>query len=154
MNPEYEKKLEAEIDAAFKGLPELQAPSTLARRVLAKTTQRVSVPWYRQSWEMWPAGLRFAALTLMLGSFCVLCVATWQLTRAAGWTVAAQEVGQTFSGVISILNAANALVSGMALAIKHLHPAILGGCLALFILVWSTCVGLGTAFVKLALARR
>lgn len=154
MNSDHEKRLESEIDAALKSLPELKAPQRLAQRVLARTTQRAAVAWHRQSWEMWPTGLRAAALAVMLGSFAVLCIASWQLTQAAGMTLAAQEVGRLFSSLASVWNVVSAIVFSLVLALKHIHPALLAGAFLVLALAWSTCIGLGTAFVKLALARR
>lgn len=154
MNSDYEKNLEAEIDAALKGLPELRAPETLATRVMAAVTRRSVQPWYRQSWQFWPAPLRYVALALLLGSFAGLCFASWQLTRAAGTQLALQEVAQVLSPVIALWNALLAVLSGLLVALKHIHPAILFGCLAAFALAWACCVGLGTACVRLALARR
>ncbi len=154
MNADYEKNLEAEIDGVLKDLPEVQAPSTLARRVMAAVRAREARPWYRQSWELWPAPLRYAALGVMIGSFAAFCFASWQLTRAAGTAEAWREVAQTFSGVGALLNALTAVLNGLVLACKHVNSFVLFGCLAFLTLAWGLCVGLGTACVRLALARR
>ena len=154
MNPNYEKQLEAGIDRTLKSLPELQAPETLSARVMAAVARRTRLPWYRQSWELWPAPLRYAALAVMLGSFGGLCFASWQLTRAAGMQLALQEVAQPFSGVIAVVNAFLSVLNGLVVAVKRIHPAILLGCTAAFGFAWALFLGLGTACVKLALAGR
>ena len=154
MNLDYERQLELEIDRTLKGLPELEAPRTLSARVAAAIAQRAAVPWYRQSWQVWPAGWRVAALVLLLGSFGGLCVASWQLTRAAGFSNAVQEVTQLFSGVSAIWNALNALAGALLLVLKHLGTGFLIAiCLAAG-LGYAMCLGLGTAFVRLAFAQR
>src|SRR5213075_540057 len=98
MNPEYEKNLEAQIDRALKELPDLVAPSRLLPRVLETIARRHSLPWYRQPWQMWPAAVRVATMIFLLASCGALCAACWQLTRAAGFSAASQELAQSFSG--------------------------------------------------------
>jgi ABC-type amino acid transport system permease subunit len=121
---------------------------------MARTAQKEKAPWHKQSWEMWPVGLRYAALALMLGSFGALCFASWQLTRAAGFANAMQEVAHVFSGVSVLWNALATVVSGLVLALKQIHPAILLGCLTSLAIGWSACVALGTAFVRFTLVRK
>ena len=154
MNPDYEKRLETEIDAALKALPELHAPETLSLRVMAAVGRRAVQPWYRQSWAMWPPRLRFAVLAILLGSFGALCFASWQLARAAGVQLALQEVAHAFSGVIAFCSALLAVLNGLLLAVKYIHPAILAGSIGAFACAWALFVGLGTACAKLAFARR
>jgi len=69
MNSDYEKRLEAEIDRELKALPELRAPTTLLVRVRSAVAQRAAVPWYRQSWQMWPMIWRVTAMAVLLASF-------------------------------------------------------------------------------------
>ncbi|HEY5914753.1 MAG TPA: hypothetical protein VJA21_29535, partial [Verrucomicrobiae bacterium] len=59
-----------------------------------------------------------------------------------------------FSGVSVLYNAFVAVLNGLVIALRHVNPGILIGCLAVFALAWALFVGLGTACVKLALARR
>lgn len=154
MNPEYEKDLEARIDAALKALPELEAPASLLPRVLQTIARRSAVPWYRQPWQMWPAALRVATLIVLLTGAGALCVAGWQLTRAAGVTAVEQELAQTFSGITGLWNALNALLGALVLVVKHLGTGFLvaGGAAVAF--GYAICVGLATACVRLAWARR
>src|ERR1051326_3013940 len=120
MNPQYDKNLETRIDRVLKGLPELAAPSSLAPRVVAALAARRALPWYRQPWPRWPVALRVATLVFLLASCGGLCVAIYELTKAAGFTLAMQEVSQTFSAVASLWNTINALLSAIVLVIKHL----------------------------------
>ncbi len=154
MNPDYEKELELEVDQALRSLPELPAPRTLAPRILAAIRARTAQPWYRQGWQFWPAPLRYAALSLLLGSFGGLCFASWQLTRAAGVQLAWQEVSRTLAGVFALGNALLVVLNGLVLMLKQLNSAILLGCVAGLALAWGICLALGTACVKLAMARR
>jgi hypothetical protein len=154
MKPQYEKNLEAQIDRALKGLPDLMAPSGLLPRVLQTIARRHSLPWYRQPWQMWPPALRLVTMVFLLASCGALCAACWQLTRAAGFSVASQEVAQTFSGVTAIWNALNVLLSALVLVVKHFGTLFMIGCGLALALGYAICVGLGTACVRLAYARR
>ncbi len=154
MNEHDQKILEAEIDHALKSLPELSAPSSLLPRVMTSVARRARLPWYRQSWEFWPAPLRYAALLVLLGCFGALCFASWQLTRAAGVQLALQEVAQSFGGVLAVVKALGLVLNGLVLALKHVNTIVLFSCLAAFALAWTLFLGLGSACVKLALARR
>lgn len=154
MNTEYEKILEQRIDRELKALPELAAPRDLARRVRLALEARAALPWYRQPWQMWPAPVRAATLVFLLAGFGSLCFASYQLTRAAGLANAWLEVRGLFAGFDVIWQVANALGSALAFAFKRLGTGILLGCLAATALAWAACVGLGTMWVKLALARR
>ncbi len=154
MNSEYEKQLELEIDRALKGLPELEAPRGLMPRVMAAIERRAALPWYRQPWQEWPLALQTVSMLILLGSFGGLCVASWQLTRAAGFTLAMQEVGQLFSGIAVIWNILTVLVGAVVLVLKHLGTPVLAGCLVAVGLGYAICVGLGTLCVRLAFARK
>ena len=154
MNAEYEKNLEAQIDRALKGLPELMAPSTLLPRVLESVSRRHALPWYRQPWQMWPVGLRISTMVFLLALCGGLCVACWQLTRAAGFATASQEVAQTFSGITAIWNVLNVLLGAIVIVVKHLGTGFMIACGVALALGYGICVGLGTACVRLAYARR
>lgn len=154
MNPEHEKNLEAQIDRVLKGLPELSAPRTLLPRVLQTIARRHSLPWYQQPWQMWPAALRVTAMVFLLASCGALCAACWQLTRAAGFSAASQELAQTFSGLSGLWNAVNVLLSALVLVLKHLGTLFIVGCGVALAFGYAICLGLGTACVRLAYARR
>jgi predicted lysophospholipase L1 biosynthesis ABC-type transport system permease subunit len=154
MDWDDQQRLEVEIDRELKRLPELVAPQKLAHRVMAAIAQRRALPWYRQPWQVWPAPLRIGALVFLLGSFGGLCFASWELTRAAGFTAAMQEVGQLFSWVTAIWSALNALALAAVLIVKHLGTGFMAAIAAAMAFGYAICLGLGTAVVRLALAQR
>lgn len=154
MNSHHENDLESEIDRLLKELPELSAPAALGPRVLAAIARRRALPWYRQPWPAWPIALRLAALLFMLGAFTALCVACYELTRAAGFNNAAQELAQTFSWIGSVWNVISALAGAVVLTIKHFGTWFIAGCCFAGALGYAICVGLGTACVRLAYARK
>jgi hypothetical protein len=154
MNSEHERELELEIDRELKALPELPAPGTLVRRVMLELERRRSLRWYTQPWQNWPLTLRVAALVLLSTMFGGLCFASWQLTRAAGVSAAMQEVGGLFSGLTTVWNLINVLLGAVVLVVKHLGTGFMIGCALVAGLGYALCVGLGTAYVRLAFARR
>ena len=154
MNSEYEKELELEIDRELKCLPELEAPFTLSRRVMQAIEQRHSLRWYNQPWQNWPVALRIASLALLSIMFGGLCVASWQLTRAAGVTAAMQEVAGLFSGLETVWNIITVLLGTVVLVLKHLGTWFIVGLVAFAGMTYALCVGLGTAWLRLAMARR
>jgi len=154
MNSEYQKETELQIDQELKSLPELAAPTTLARRVMAELEQRRALPWYSQPWQNWPMPLRISALALLAVMFGGLCVSSWQLTRAAGVSAAMQEIGGLFSGFNTVWNIVNVLLGAVVLVFKHLGTGFMIGSLVLAGLGYAICVGLGTAWLRLAFARR
>jgi hypothetical protein len=154
MNSDKDRRLEQRIDRELKALPELAAPLDLARRVRKAIEARTALPWYRQSWEMWPTPVRWAAMAFLLTAFGSLCFASFQLTRAAGAANALAEVRGMFAGAELAWRVLGTLLTALVLAIKQLGTGFLLGCLAATALAWISCVGLGTMWVRLALARR
>lgn len=153
MNSEHESRLEKQLDRMLRSLPELEAPRTLAPRVMAAIHTRRAVPWYHRSWEFWPLSLRIVSMTFLLAGFSALCFASWQLTQAAGFTAAIQEVKDLFSGAATIWRTTNALLLAMVLVIKNLSTAYLIALSVAVALAYAICAGLGTLYVRLAMAR-
>ena len=138
----------------MKELPELSAPRTLMPRVLVSIAARRALPWYRQPWLRWPLALRIGTMIFLLSSLGGLCVAIYELTRAAGVANAMQELGHTFSSVIWLWNVMSVLLGALGIIIKHLGTGFIVGCCLAAALGYSVCVGLGTACVRLAYARK
>ena len=154
MNSEYEEKLAAEIDRELKALPELKAPPTLLRRVMTALEVRQRLPWYRQAWQAWPTPLRAAALVILLAFFASLCLGVWKLPDTEGYVTATRQASGWFAGLATLWNALNALVSAFAHVVQGLGQGFIIGALAAAALAWAMCLGLGTACVRLAFARR
>jgi hypothetical protein len=154
MSPEQEHRLEREIDQELQSLPELQAPETLLLRVRAALEQRVRVPWYRQSWQSWPAPLRVTAMIWLVLFFGALCGGAWwapQTTLFAG--LRAQFSSWSAYGS-ALWGALNTLLAALGLVFKQMGTGWMLGCVAAVALAWALCLGLGTACARLAFARR
>jgi hypothetical protein len=154
MNPDYDKQLDATISRELKALPELAAPGVLANRVMAALEQRVRVPWYRRSWQMWPMVLQAAVLVVLLALFGGLCLAGWELSQAEATTFALHRVGEWFSGLSMIENTFNVLESAAVLVVKKLGTGFIVTCLVVAGIGYAMCVGLGTVYFRLAFAKR
>lgn len=154
MNPEYEQQLETEIDRELKRLPELPAPATLSLRVMQAIAARAAAPWYRQSWGTWPAPWRTLSFVVLAALFGGLCYAAWAVPHSAAFAHATQKVASWFSGFSVLRDTLNALATTTALVFKRMGTGFLVGGLAAIALAWVMCLSLGTAFVRLALARR
>ncbi len=154
MDSRYEKSLEAEIARELKGLPDLSAPSSLIPRVSAAIAERGRAPWYRQAWSAWPVRLRAAALVTLAACFALLCLGAWRLPDTEGYSAAIRYAAAWFSSLATLWHALNALVSTLAQVAQQLGRGFLLACLGAVALAWAVCLGLGTACVRLALARR
>ncbi len=148
------QQLETEIDRVLKGLPDLPAPTTLVPRVMAALESRARLPWYRQAWTTWPQPARVAALAVLAVMFGGLCFAGWELSHAQTFAAATQTVGGWFSGLGSLWKALNVLVGAVGLVVKQLGTTFILACLVAVGLGYALCVGLGTVYLRLALARR
>jgi hypothetical protein len=154
MNSDYEKLLESEIDRELKRLPSLQAPATLARRVMQQLESRAALPWYRQSFLAWPFFIRATAFTFLAAMFAGLCVGTWQLTQLPSVGDGIHQFGNWFAGAGRIFNVLNALASTALLVVKQMHTGVLIGCLAAGALGYALCLGLGAVYFRLGMAAR
>jgi hypothetical protein len=154
MQPEYERQLEAEIDRELKGLPELSAPHTLVSRVMSEIEGRAEVAWYCQPWQMWPAAVRIGSLVILLVLFGGLCLAGQRLAHGETFISAAHRLGHWLSGVSALGNAVSVLLSAAVLAVKQIGTGFIVAALAALAIGYAMCLGLGTACVRLAFARR
>jgi hypothetical protein len=154
MDADYEKRLEAAIDRLLKELPEMSAPHNLASRVLASIESRASVPWYRQSWQIWPVGLRVASFVILAGLFAAVCFASWKIVQAESFLAATQRVGGWFSSLSAIWNAINVLAGALVLAVKQLGTGFIIACVIAMAFGYAMCIGAGTVYFRLGFARR
>jgi len=154
MSIDYEKRLEAEVDRELKMLPELPAPSALISRVTAAIEQRQSQPWYRQSWQMWPLPLQAVSLVLLMSLFGVLCFGTWKLSHLESVATAMQRPMGWLSGLGAIAHVLSVVLKSFVLAAQQLGTGVLIACAVALAMGYAMCVGLGTVYLRVALARR
>jgi len=154
MNLDYDKQLEREIERELQGLPESPAPHDLILRVMRAIESRACLPWYRQSWQRWPMPLRAVSFVLLLALFGGICFGSWRLMHTEMFLTAMNRVGGWFAGASALWNALNAVLSTLVLLVNRLGMGVIIGCLMAMAMGYAMCLGLGTVWVRMALARR
>ena len=135
-----------ELDA----LEELPAPPALANRILRAIEQRAAAPWYRQSWSAWPFALRMASLTALVLLFVGICFGS----QAAEHSTAASQATGWFAGLGVIWKTLSVLAGAVGATIQSLGNGLVVGVAVLLLATYAAGIGLGTAYVRLAMARR
>jgi hypothetical protein len=151
MNPDFDNQLEAEIDRQLKDLPELAAPQSLIPRLM-DAVARPTAPWHARPWYAWPAGMRAAYLILALGILAGAMPA-WHAIGPGLVGPMAARLSHWGAGAQCLWNAAGALAGAAAMVLSHLGRGIILSCAAVMVIAYAACVGFGTVFVRLALAR-
>ena len=154
MNFDDEKQLETAVDRELKQLPDLLAPHALVMRVMKAIEARLGLPWYRQSWQMWSLTLQTVSLVILVALFAGFCFGTWRLTHLESVAAATRSVGHWFGGFGVIWHATAALMSALVVAVKQLGTGFLVAIFAALALGYALCVGLGTVYLRVGLARR
>jgi hypothetical protein len=154
MNINHDSELEAEISRQLRELPELEAPAALVGRVLAVVERRSRVPWYRRSWQAWPPALQVAAFVALAVLFAGLCVGGWLVSHSGPAERALQQAQGWWSGLDTVKNSLDLLVGAGIVFVKQLGSGALTACLVALGLGYALCVGLGTVYLRLAMAKR
>lgn len=154
MNPHDDLDLETLIHRELKALPHLRAPRSLAPRVMAALEARQHVPWYRQAWQNWPMPLQAASLVALLVAFAGLCVGGWQIAHLPAVVSATNTAGNWFGALNAVWRSVGVLVNAIATVFSSLGPWVVLACVLALLAGYATCVGLGTMYVRFALARR
>jgi hypothetical protein len=145
MSPQDQDKLEASIHRVLRGLPDRKAPFSLEGRVLAELGRRASLPWWRNSFDHWPAAIR-AGFFLGAGLAAVVVVAgVFVLGRSQG----AHEVAAGFSTAFAWLAVARDVVAGALFRVKSVAatvpPLWLYGGAAALALCYASVAAVGAA---------
>jgi len=145
---------ESALNRELRNLPDRPAPRTLIPRVMAALQTRAGLPWYRRPWWDWSSGLQ--ALSL-LGLSGLLGLATW-LAMHAGQIEWMSVLGSELRSWLAPLSPVWSLLSSLAGAVALVLRGISGWiCLAggaFCVVMYLSCVGLGTAFYRVACYRR
>ena len=147
MLPE-DKQLEIEIDRQLKKLPDLQAPASLAPRVMAIISARATAPWYQRSWSTWPATLRWSALTALVAIFGAICYAGWGISNNA--TPSLERFTGHLTGLGALWTVIDDLLASGVATIRSLGSGAIAGICAALVLSYAMCLALGAACYRLA----
>lgn len=146
--------LEQAIDRELRQLPPETAPATLLPRVLAALRQSAGLPWWHRPWQTWPASLQVASAALVFAGLGLLFV----YGPAAADAVRAGWLAQQFSGTMKFLSpyadSVGALGKPLLAAGRKASSLVLFGVFAVWALMYLSCVGLGTVFVRMAILKR
>lgn len=153
MKPNPDSQLEAWADRQLKSLPALSAPRTLAPRILAAlAAQTAAAPAH--GWQAWPLALRLASFAGLAALFAALCFGGWHLTHSTTVTNATQEVTGLLALLRTLAGAFEAVLGALVELVKRLGPVWLSLIAGVVLAGWISCLGLGTAFARLAWSRR
>jgi hypothetical protein len=150
MNPELEKELETEIGRALQGWPDLAAPPGLLTRTMTALEQ--PAPWHARSWTNWPVPVRIVFLIFALAAVAAACVG-WRAVEPGLLAAASRHLAPAAVGLSCIWKVLSALAGAVVLAVEHLGRGFMLACLVAAAGACALCAGLGTMFVRLALAR-
>ena len=144
----HDPKLEAQIQRELANLPELSAPATLVPRVLDVIRARAARPWWQQAWAAWPPQIQAASLALLASVAVALSLAGgWAWHSASlpaipgGWRESLPALGET------LLNTALHLF-------RHAGTTSLVLGLGAVLMMYLTCVGVGTLCFRLVISKR
>lgn len=154
MNPEPERQLEAIVQRELSALGDLQAPRGLAARTIRLIQQRAAVPWYRRNWLTWPLAWRVASAAVLLGMFGGLCFGALELAQLASVSPAGQQVGGWIAAVGALWKTVAVVAQALATAVQQLGMGVIVGFALVVAVGYAACFGLGTAYVRFAMARR
>jgi len=154
MKPEQQQRLEREIDRALKSLPELHAPEHLLSRVMARIEVAAARPWHQQSWSEWPAPARWTTLLVLALIFAGVCFAYWKAPEAQVLQPVLARLQSLTNLADALWSVLGALVGSVTGVLRNLNTWVLAGCAAMVLFGYVVCVGLGTVYFRVALARR
>jgi hypothetical protein len=149
MIDEHESLLERVIDRELKKLPELTAPDSLIPRVLA-TIRAHAKPWWQRSWATWPWWWRVAFLALTLA---LLGAVTFGVPEALGGLSLqplVAKVNVLVDSLAPLWKPFAALGNACLVLVRSGGQLLLWSLVAVSLVAYLTCVGLGTLCYRVA----
>jgi hypothetical protein len=154
MNSHDDKAWETRLDKALKGLPELAAPAGLTEKTMARLQQRQKPSLIFQPWPTWPLWLRAVSLVSMLAFVGGICFVKWEFAQSVFGQKVMRSVNDHFSDWSVAMGTLDTLGRAAVAVAHHLNSWVLLLCLVSATVTYFACIGLGTAAVRFAFARR
>lgn len=154
MNSKHEDELANWVDQELQALPPLQAPRTLAPRVLAAIAASPAVPWYRSAWTHWPRQVQAAALLFLLGVFGAICFGGDLLAQHASGGDLAHRVGKFWSVLHSVEYAGGLLADAAKAVLQHIGMGYVYAAAIVVLMAYALCIALGSACFRFVTIRR
>lgn len=121
---------------------------------MAMIQARAALPWYRRTWWHWPV---LAQVVSLLAVSALLGMATWLLLHLASgqWeATVTQEAKSVLAPLAPLWSLLTTLVEALALVVKSAGGSVLLIASSLCLVMYLSCVGLGTVFYRVAVGRR
>ena len=154
MNDKFEQQLEQQLGEELRRLGDVPAPKTLVPRVLATIEATQQEAWWQRPWLAWPRPMQVASTIVLLASTGLMAYG------GAGWwndIQTSRYVAHAGSWVASMTLAADSLVAlgrAMVLAGQSAGQQFLLYGLAVCLVMYVSCVGLGTVLYRLVRQQR
>lgn len=150
--PEALKELERFVHSQFQRLPEIEAPPTLIPRVLAAVRAKEQRAWWQRSWFDWPAGWQIFSLAFLLALPAFVFVGSgW------AWDRFQPNAPDSILSFVTFLRAladiADGLGNALFVTLRSLEQPWVLACTGLMAVMYLTCIGLGTACVRVAIGK-
>ena len=142
--------LESLVSRTLRAQPLRRAPQNLESRVLAELARRAALPWWKQSYQHWPAAVRGSFFVLSALTVAALAIGALVLTRAA----TSPQLAAHFTGVALAFNVFATLAEKAFVLWRSIPPLWLYGSLALIAASYAALVTAGTATYRAFFAPR
>jgi hypothetical protein len=151
MNPELEQKLEADVDCALRGLPDLVAPPGFLARTMA-ALQRPAAWLPVGLWNKWPLPVRVAFLSVAL-SLLAASIFGWRAIEPGVFAAVYRSAAPAIAGAKCFWSVLLALTGAGALAVEHLGKGVMLICALAALTASAICGGFGSVLIRFALGR-
>jgi hypothetical protein len=148
------KNLEELIHRELSKLPERQAPDTLIPRVLAHIQAQAAKSWWRRPWTQWPWGLQLTSVPILLGSafgFVLMVNLLWTMLPSVSGS---GPVAERLISLALVWEVLATLGNALVIVTRSIEPLWLLLGISIPLVMYLTCVGLGTICIRLAFVKR
>jgi len=146
-HPQPDDTLARDIHRLLRSLPDRAAPASLEDRVFAEIARRAALPWWRQSFALWPRAARAASLAVSAAVAVAMVLTFAHLLDIIPGAIETTPLVATLSGIWNLVAGFCAQLLGRIPAftwtiiiavIAACHTALLGFGAAAYRYLWKT----------------